>query len=250
MEPVFVFDSPQLGENIGAAARAMRNFGLARMRIVSPRNGWPNADAVATASGAARILDDAAIFEDLASCLADMNYVLATTARKRDLTKPVLDPEQAMSKARRRIAAGASVAVLFGPERSGLTNKAAVFANALVRVPANPSFNSLNLSQCALIMGYEWMLGGCHLEDLELDEGRSTHATVSEKRFLAQRYIESLDAAGFFLMDQKRSTKSLNLHNLFLRHDFSKAEVKTLHGIRRFLLKGGGHTDPEGRATS
>ncbi|MEY4873112.1 MAG: hypothetical protein RLZZ563_2442, partial [Pseudomonadota bacterium] len=149
--PVFVLVRPQMGENIGAAARAMLNFGLERMRIVAPRDGWPNPKAVAMASGAGRLLDHAGLFGDVQGAIADCDYVFATTARGRELVKPVVTPERAMEMARAMAAAGKRVGVLFGPERAGLENEDVALANAIVTVPVNPEFPSLNLAQCALL---------------------------------------------------------------------------------------------------
>ena len=155
-QPAFVLVRPQMGENIGAAARAMWNFGLDRMRIVAPRDGWPNPNSVAMASGAGRVLDDVRVYESTADAVADCNFVFATTARHRDMTNPILTPERAMEKARALIAAGQKVAVLFGPERAGIENDDVALANALISVPVNPKFASLNLAQCVLLTAYEW----------------------------------------------------------------------------------------------
>ncbi|MEM6946215.1 MAG: RNA methyltransferase, partial [Pseudomonadota bacterium] len=154
--PVAVLVEPQLGENIGAAARALWNFGLDRMRIVAPRDGWPNPKAVAMASGAGRLLDDAQIFETTAEAVADCTLVYATTARARELTKRVLTPEDAMREAAAATEAGERVALLFGRERTGLENDDVMRASAIVTVPVNPDFPSLNLAQCVLLLGYEW----------------------------------------------------------------------------------------------
>ena len=159
-EPAFVLVRPQMGENIGAAARAMANFGLSRMRVVGPRDGWPNPRAVAMASGAGRLLDTAMLSDDLAGAIGDCHLVLATTARPRGLVKDVLTPESAMTLARERIAGGERVAVLFGPERAGLENEDIAQANAIVSVPVDPAFPSLNLAQCVLLMAYEWRRAG------------------------------------------------------------------------------------------
>lgn len=155
-QPSFVLVRPQMGENIGAAARAMLNFGLDRMKLVAPRDGWPNQKAVAMASGAGRILDDAVLVDRTVDAVADCSYVFATTARQRDMTKPVMTPERAMEVTREKITAGEKVAVLFGPERAGLENDDIALANAIISVPVNPEFASLNLAQCVLLTGYEW----------------------------------------------------------------------------------------------
>ncbi|MDO8884944.1 RNA methyltransferase, partial [Pseudotabrizicola sp.] len=156
IEPAFILVRPQMGENIGAAARAMLNFGLTRMRIVAPRDGWPNPRAVAMASGAGRLLDQAGLFPDVAAAIGDCDFVFATTARPRELVKPIVTPERAMEMARAMAAEGRRVGILFGPERAGLENDDVALANAIVTVPVNPDFPSLNLGQCALLLGYEW----------------------------------------------------------------------------------------------
>ena len=155
-QPVMVLVGPQMGENIGAAARGMLNFGLEHMRLVAPRDGWPNPAATATASGAARVLDKVGVFDTTAGAIGDMDYVYATTARPRDMTTRVVTPEQAMGEARALIADGKRVGVLFGAERAGLENADIALANAIVTVPVNPGFASLNLAQCVLLTAYEW----------------------------------------------------------------------------------------------
>ena len=145
-QPEIVLVRPQMGENIGAAARAMLNFGLERMRIINPRDGWPNQAAVAMASGAGRVLDAASVYDTLADGIGDCDYVYATTARSRDLAKPVLSPERAMEAARQMRLQGKKVAVLFGPERTGLENDEVARANALISVPVNPEFASLRIT--------------------------------------------------------------------------------------------------------
>ena len=159
LTPAIILVRPQMGENIGAAARGMRNFGLSEMRLVAPRDGWPNPKAVATASGAGRVLDAARVHGTTAEAIADCHTVYATTARPRDLIKPVLTPEAAMAEARGLIAAGQKVGFLFGPERAGLQNDDLAGAQAIVSVPVDPEFASLNLAQCVLLLAYEWGRG-------------------------------------------------------------------------------------------
>jgi len=231
ISPVFILVRPQMGENIGAAARAMLNFGLDRMRLVAPRDGWSNPNAVAMASGAGRVLDAAGLFETVPQALSDCDYVFATTARGRDLTKPVLTPEQAMEKARALSAAGKRVGVLFGPERAGLENPDLVAAQALVTVPVNPDFPSLNLAQSVLLMGYEWR----RQEVDAADAGQITAdlATAIEIEKLGDHFEESLEAAGFFHPPEKAAGMKLNLRNMWARLGLTRAEVQTLHGMLR-----------------
>ena len=185
-QPAFVLVRPQMGENIGAAARAMWNFGLDRMRVVAPRDGWPNPKAAAMASGAGRLLDEAQIVAGTAEAVADCAFVFATTARARDLTKPVFSPERAMALSADRIAAGERVAVLFGPERAGLENDDIARANAIINVPVNPDFPSLNLAQCVLLTAYEWQRAAGAVVHERMDMARADWATQIEVEALAR----------------------------------------------------------------
>ncbi|HBS50675.1 MAG TPA: RNA methyltransferase [Rhodobacteraceae bacterium] len=236
-QPAFVLVRPQMGENIGAAARAMWNFGLDRMRIVAPRDGWPNPSAVAMASGAGRLLDEAVLAGDVAEGAGDCTYVLATTARVRGLTKPVLSPERAMAEAAARIRAGEKVAVLFGPERAGLENADVARANAIVSVPVNPEFPSLNLAQCVLLMGYEWRRQVAEVVHESDDLGRGDWASALEVERLAAHYEERLEAAGFFYPPAKAEGMKVNLRNLWSRMRMTRADVQMLHGIMRQMVR-------------
>lgn len=236
--PAFILIRPQMGENIGAAARAMLNFGLDRMRITAPRDGWPNQKAVAMASGAGRVLDDAQIYDTTAEAIADCTYTYATTARGRDLTKPILTPEAAMHDAAARIAAGQKVAVLFGPERAGLENEDIVQANAMVTVPVNPEFPSLNLAQCVLLTGYEWRRATETIEAMTTHLAGSHWATAREVEALAQHYEDRLTDAGFWYPPHKEASMKLNLRNLWSRMPFTQADTAMLHGVLRQLLRG------------
>jgi tRNA/rRNA methyltransferase len=187
-----------MGENIGAAARAMWNFGLNRMRVVAPRDGWPNERAVALASGAGRLLDHAGLHDDVPAAIGDCTYVYATTARERGLTKPVVTPERAMVEAREMIAAGGKVAVLFGPERAGLENPDIARADAIISVPVNPEFPSLNLAQCVLLCAYEWRRATVEVPQAVMEMARTDFATGAEIAALGDHFEERLEAAGFF----------------------------------------------------
>ncbi len=160
--PVVVLVEPQLGENIGAAARAMANFGLSRLRIVKPRQGWPNDKARMMATGGSRIIDAAALYDTLEAALADCSFVLATTARAHDQAKPVVGAAQAAELMAPRIAAGGTVAILFGRERNGLENDEVALADCIVTLPVNPAFASLNLAQAVVIVAYEWFKLASH----------------------------------------------------------------------------------------
>lgn len=220
-----------MGENIGAAARAMLNFGLNHMRVIAPRDGWPNERAVAMASGAGRVLDAAALHQTTASAVADLHYVFATTARPRDLTKPVFTPEEALSKAFEMSCKDQKTGIIFGPERAGLQNEDIALASAIVTVPVNPDFASLNLAQSVLLMAYEW---GRHSirEPARLPE-KSRPATRGEIAILADHFEEKLDIAGFFFPAQKADHMKLNLRNMLARLPLTLAEVQIFHGMLR-----------------
>ncbi len=237
-QPTFVLVRPQMGENIGAAARAMLNFGLARMRLVDPRDGWPSPKAVAMASGAAgRVLDHAGVFATTPDAVGDAAFVFATTARGRDLTKPIVTPERAMEQARTLIAGGQKVAFLFGPERTGLENDDIALANAIISIPVNPEFPSLNLAQAVLLCAYEWHRQGSDTPPEVLALGRTERASALEVKHLADHYEERLEAAGFFFPATKAEGMKLNLRNLWSRMPLTRADVQTLHGALRQLLR-------------
>lgn len=231
--PAFILVRPQMGENIGAAARAMLNFGLERMRIVAPRDGWPNPAAVALASGAGRVLDQAGLYADVKAAIADCDFVFATTARGRELTKPVYSPEAAMDHARALTAAGKKVGVLFGPERAGLENEDVVLANAIVTVPVNPDFASLNLAQCVLLMGYEWRRQTEPSQAMVMEMGRTEFASALEVEKLGDHFEERLAAAGFFFPEAKVAGMKASLRNMWSRLGLTRAEVQTFHGMLR-----------------
>ena len=236
-QPQMILVRPQMGENIGAAARAMLNFGLGQMRLVAPRDGWPNSRAVAMASGAGRVLDRAGLYADLPAAIGDCHYVFATTARPRELTKPVFTPAQAMAEARTRLAAGQNVAFLFGPERAGLENADVARANAIVSVPVNPEFASLNLGQAVLLLSYEWG----RVQDTQAVEpttgARATPATLIEVQKLGDHYEQQLDEAGFFFPPQKAAGMKTVLRNLWSRLPLTRADVQMLHGILRQMAR-------------
>ncbi len=232
--PAFVLVNPQLGENIGATARAMLNFGFTGMRLVGPRDGWPNPDAVAMASGAGRVLESAIVHDNLSEALAGFDFVLATTARDRDLAKPVMNPEQAAREARQRMADGRKVAIMFGPERTGLDNADLVSANAIIEVPTDAAFKSMNLAQCALLIAYE-------LKRAAAEPGAGPAAgelaTHEEKDVLARLFQDDLAEAGYFRPGEKAPSMQQNLRNMFLRLEFGKAEVRAMHGVRKALKR-------------
>ena len=234
--PAIVLVRPQMGENIGAAARAMLNFGLDRMRVVAARDGWPNPRAVALASGAGRVLDAATHHGTVADAVGDCEAVFATTARMRGMTKEVLTPEDALARIHGLAAAGRRSAILFGPERAGLENEDVAVATHIVTVPTNPEFFSLNLAQCVLLMAYEWgRQGGAPVSASDLPDA----ASVAETEALARHWEERLDAAGFFFPPDKAAHMKLNLRNLWSRMPMTRQDVQTLHGMLRQLVRRG-----------
>jgi len=236
-QPAFVLVRPQMGENIGGAARAMWNFGLDRMRIVAPRDGWPNQRAIAMASGAGRLLDEAQMTDTTQAALEDCHFVFATTARARGLTKPVVTPERAMEMAREKIAAGERVAVMFGPERSGLENEDIAKANAIINVPVNPQYASLNLAQCVLLTAYEWQRGAVEVEAERVDMAKTEWASQSEMEALTTHFEDRLDTAGFFFPEPKAEGMKINLRNMWSRMPLTRADVQMLHGMMRQMVR-------------
>ncbi|SFA37946.1 tRNA/rRNA methyltransferase [Paracoccus halophilus] len=240
MEPAIILIRPQMGENIGAAARAMLNFGLTDLRLVAPRDGWPNPKAVAMASGAAaRVLDRARVFPTLPEAMADIDHAYATTARGRELTKPVLTPATAMADGRQRTANGERIAVIFGPERAGLENDDVARANAIITVPVNPDFASLNLAQAVLLTGYEWARESLPPEPAP--HGRrpdnESPATRIEIEKLADHWEERLTEAGFFFPPEKAPAMKLSLRNLWSRLALTRADTRIFHGMLRQLIR-------------
>lgn len=236
--PVFILVRPQMGENIGGAARAMLNFSLASLRLVAPRDGWPNPRAVAMASGAAgQVLDHAGVFATTADAIADCDFVFATTARGRELTKPIYTPEAAMAEARVRIGAGQKVAVLFGPERTGLENDEIIRANAIITVPVNPAFYSLNLAQAVLLTGYEFARQGSTVAAIDPGLAGADVASAIEIEKLGDHYEERLAEAGFFFPETKAPMMKRNLRNMWSRFGLTRADVQTLHGVLRQITR-------------
>lgn len=234
--PLMVLVRPQMAENIGAAARAMRNFGLTGMRLIAPRDGWPNPKAVAMASGAGAVLEQAGLFSDTAAAIADCHRVYATTARARGLVKPVMTPEAAMAEARGLVATGKRVAVLFGPERAGLENDDLIPAQAIVTVPSDPAFFSLNLAQCVLLLAYEYRRAGLPAVCGPVADAAAL-AQAGEVAVLGDHLEEKLDSAGFFFPPGKAPGMKRNLRAMLARWELTHAEVQTLHGILRQLAR-------------
>ncbi len=229
--PVIVLVAPQLGENIGTAVRAMYNCGLTELRLVRPRDGWPNPKAVATASGADIVLAGARLFDSVAEAVADLRHVYATTARDRFMVKRVLTPREGAAEMRRFMAAGEGCGILFGPERTGLVNDDVALADTVLSVPLNPAFSSLNLAQAVLLVAYEWFAAGDATPPEQLPTGHSTPATKEELLRFFGHFEEELDRSGFLRSKDKRPGMIRNLRNLFQRANPTAQELRTLHGV-------------------
>ena len=236
--PVVILVEPQLGENIGAAARAMANFGLSRLRLVRPRQGWPNDKAHVMAAGADRILDGAALYDDLEAAIADCTCVLATTARAHDQAKPVLGPAAAAADMAARVAAGETVAILFGRERNGLENDEVALADRIVTLPVNPAFASLNLAQAVVIVAYEWfkLAAGAKLP-FAMPEKSAPAPKQQLLAFFAALEGE-LEKVEFFRPPDKRQTMQINLRNIFTRMQPTQQDIQTLHGVIMAIAQG------------
>src|SRR5262247_904367 len=236
--PIVVLVEPQLGDNVGAAARAMANFGLATLRLVKPRDGWPNPRAWVAASGADRILDQAQVFDTVAAAIGDCHYVLATTARAHDQAKPVVAPDAAAQAMAPRIAAGERVAVLFGRERYGLENAEISLADRIVTLPVNPAFASLNLAQAVLVIAYEWFkLTSGGVLPFVMPQKSQGAARQQLLAFFAMLERE-LHRVEFLRPPEKCETMLINLRNIFHRMELTSQDVQTLHGAILAIAEG------------
>jgi tRNA/rRNA methyltransferase len=232
--PAIILVEPQMGENIGAAARAMANFGLTDLRLVRPRDGWPNRKAKVAASGATGIVDDVQVFECAEDAIKSLNFVYATTARTRDLPKQVFGPRDAAAELRSRALRGQAVGVLFGRERWGLTNEEIALADAIVTFPVNPKFASLNIAQAVLLVAYEWMASGLTDELPTRDQVVPIDTTPASKQHLfgLMRHLETaLDPTGYFRTDEMKPMMVQNLRAILQRAGFTKDEIDVLHGV-------------------
>src|ERR1700716_1162296 len=236
--PVVILVEPQLGENIGMAARAMGNFGLTRLRIVNPRDGWPNASAQRAAAGADHILDKVELFESVEQAVADCTLLFATTARAHDQAKPVIAPQQAAQEIVREIAAHGQVGLLFGRERAGLLNEEVALSDYVITFPVNPAFASLNLAQAVLLMGYEWFkLSTADALPFAMPE-RSERASQHQMQAFFDNLVRELDRVEFLRPAEKRETMLVNLRNIFSRMEPTRQDMHTLHGVVMAIAEG------------
>ncbi|PZO80444.1 MAG: RNA methyltransferase [Mesorhizobium amorphae] len=231
-KPVIVLVEPQLGENIGMVARAMANFGLSELRLVNPRDGWPNEKARAAASRADGVIDGTAVFPDLASAIADLRFVYATTARERDNFKAVRAPVEAARTLRQRAGGGERCGILFGRERFGLYNEEVGLADEIVTFPVDPQYASLNIAQAVLLMAYEWRKAGlAHETDTAFAGPEGQAATKAELHSFFSHLESALDARGYFRPEAKKPKMVDNLRAVLTRPAFTEAEIRVLRGV-------------------
>jgi len=236
VDPVFILMEPQMGENIGAACRVMGNFGLPELRIVSPRDGWPNPKAVSMATDSP-VLDNAKLYDTLEDALSDCQIVFATTAQPRNMVKPVMTARNAMAETRGHIQSGQRVGILFGAEKSGLPNWAITQSNAIITLPVDRNFSSLNLAMAVGVLAHEWRAGDPAPEEFQALEDR---ASQGELQGLYDHLADELDRAGFFYPPEKTPLMMQNLTNIFSRGGLTVQEVRTLRGAIKALTIGRG----------
>ncbi|GBQ17838.1 RNA methyltransferase [Komagataeibacter rhaeticus] len=236
--PVVILVRPQMAENIGTTARAMANGGLFHMRIVAPRDGWPQERAWRSASGADRILESAQVFDTVDEAVADLHHVFATCPRPRHIVKPVLTARGGAAELREMTGRGLKVGLMFGPERAGLDNEDMARADALIRYPLNPAFMSLNLAQAVMIMAYEWWMTEDETPPRALMTNETHVATRGELENFMHHLITDLDDCGFLRNEQKRAGMVRNLRHFFLRGEVTEQELRTLHGVVTELSRG------------
>ena len=229
--PVVVLVRPQLADNIGACARAMGNGGLFELRLVAPRDGWPQEKAWRNSSGADRILDAATVYPTVASAVGDLHHVLATCPRPRHIIKPVLTARGAAVELHAITSRGLRAGLLFGPERTGLDNDDMAHANALVRYSLNPGFMSLNLAQAVMIIAYEWWTAQDETPARELMTNETQVATKARLEAFLTHLTTELDASGFLRNLPKRPGMVRNIRHFFQRGEVTEQEIRTLHGI-------------------
>src|SRR5437899_670724 len=236
--PIVILVEPQLGENIGMAARAMGNFALSSLRLVNPRDGWPNIAAQRAAAGADHILEGVELFDTVEQAVADLDLLFATTARPHDQAKPVVGPEAAAAEISGHVATGGRAGILFGRERWGLTNEEVGLANRIITFPVNSGFASLNLAQAVLLIGYEWFKRATSGELPHAMPERSERASQHQIQAFFDNLIRELDKVEFLRPAEKRDTMLVNLRNIFTRMDPTKQDMHTLHGVVMAIAEG------------
>ena len=241
MKPSILLIRPQMGENVGAAARVMANFGLRDLRLVAPRDGWPNPKAADMAAKALPIIDDATVYDTARDAVHDRQFVLATSARGRAMNTPSMNAREAMQEIARRSATGERCAVMFGPERTGLENEDIAVADALISIPVSPDYASLNLAQAVAVVAYEWKICSASAEDgvppklNPASESHHTHAPRAELLGLFDQFEAALDDINFWRVPEKKEGMWLNIRATLLRAGMSAAEIATWRGIIKGL---------------
>ncbi len=235
--PAIILVGAQLGENIGTVARAMLNFGLTDLRLVRPRAGWQLDRAIKASAGADALINNRREFDDLDAAIADLGYVVATSARPRDMVKPVMTPARVAVEIQSRAKIAAKTGIVFGCERTGLDNEDISRADVLCQVPINPDFSSLNLAQAVLLLSYEWYQHA-HMavaEDLPLPDTRpAKHAEITG---MFTHFEAALDASGFLAPAEKKPAMMRNIRNMFLRASLTEQDIRTFRGIINSLLR-------------
>ncbi len=238
--PVVILVNPQLGQNIGASCRAMLNFGLTELRLVKPRDGWPNPDANAMAAGAVALIENAKVYETTAEAVADLKYVLAATARRRELEVPVIGTKDVGERLQAYAAKGVPTGILFGPEKAGLTNADVVLADAILTYPINPAFQSLNLAQAVNIFAYIWKSAESEAPPEYFQDEISAAAPREDLVRMLDHLEEALMGAGYFFPEAKTALMQQNIRAPFVRAKMTKQEVQTMRGMIKALAKGRG----------
>jgi len=236
--PVIILIEPQLGENIGMAARAMLNCGLSSMRLVNPVHPWPNEHAIKPSAGAQVVLDGITVHEDTAAAIGDLSRIYATTTRDRDMTKPVMTPRAAAADMRREITEGGRPGVIFGREAWGLNNDDVSLSDVLVSAPLNPGFSSLNLAQAVLLVGYEWLMASDQTPAIDNRLSADTRPADKAELIGMFEHLEAeLDDCGFLRPPEKRPTMIRNIRNMFQRAGLTEQEVRTFRGVISGLVR-------------
>lgn len=245
VRPIVVLSEPQLGENIGACARAMANFGLSGLRLVKPRDGWPNEKAQAMAVGAVPIVAEAKTYDSTAAAIGDLQFVIAATARDRSMAKQILTPAEAARRLHEAAARGVRVGLLFGNERAGLTNDEVALADVVVTIPTEPHFSSINLGQAVLILCYEWFKARDTTPAEHIDYGGALPAPRDELFLLFEHLEDELEKNGFLFPPGNRPGMVRNLRSILHRAALSDQEVRTLRGVIVALTKGKRRRNPK-----
>ncbi|MEE9271974.1 MAG: RNA methyltransferase [Robiginitomaculum sp.] len=238
--PVIILVNPQMGENIGTAARGMLNFGLSELRIVNPRDGWPSAPAISLAAGAINVLENAKVFETTAEAVVDLKYIMAATARVRELKIPVLGTQEAGAQYRAWQSQGQRTGVLFGPEKSGLKNDDIVLCDSILTYPVNPAFQSLNLGQAVSVFAYIWAASENTAPPELFEENIGMPADRGDLIRMFEHLEDELEKSGFFYPPEKRTLMAQNIRAPFTRAKMTEQEVRTMRGMIKAIARGRG----------